>query len=123
VPGHAASSGEDGAAPSIRVALSSETVQAPRIVQAESAGATGRHPQEGVSETGSECNPRCVDLYEAQVGRAAEAAERLIGLSDAEDFEEFKAIWDRLTAFEQRSIALGLARMLAAAREPTGQAP
>jgi hypothetical protein len=64
-----------------------------------------------------------VDLYAAQVGRVAEAADRLIDLSRTEDFEEFKAIWDGLTAFEQRSIALGLARMLAAVREPTGHAP
>jgi hypothetical protein len=58
-----------------------------------------------------------VDLYEAQVEKVAEAADRLIDLSSTEDFEEFKAIWDELTAFEQRSIALGLARMLAAVRQ------
>jgi hypothetical protein len=58
-----------------------------------------------------------VDLYEAQVEKVAEAAERLIDLSSSEDFDEFKATWNELTAFEQRSIALGLARMLAAVRQ------
>jgi hypothetical protein len=58
-----------------------------------------------------------VDLYLAQVSRVADAAETLIDSSGSEDYEKFKATWDALTDFEKRSIALGLARMLAAARE------